>query len=612
MSDVESSDDEFIIDIGDAVEGSDDEEEDDGDATANAQQHLITTGAAARKTLDPPVSLSPPPIVEPDGADSLGLALLSGADLSGADLSSADPIPPPPQAALLVGLGAAHVVDTRRFACSVEGCLVPGHGDAVVVGTYQLDEAAGTRDGGVQLYRVHEGCDGGGDDGGDDEDNGDSKARGDRTNAGQGADIRGSAGLGGARLELRGALDMAAGGVLDCKWDPAGSPLLACATARGSLALVALGEGWRGAESEGEGKGGVEACAALRLAAASSAVGHLFLSLDFDNRTGAGGAGGDNGGPAPTRIAVSESVGSLSLWRPDVLGADTSIPGGRESGLEARWHAHTYPCGGAGGVPAEAWTCCFAPRSRGSVLFSGADDGLLKAWDLRVPHRATGAPGGGGGGGGGVASAELAAVCGATCHGAGVTALACSPADEHQLLSGSYDGVVRLWDVRAFGGGVGGGRRPRPVAESLALGGGVWRLRWDGAGRSVLVAGMHGGAHVLAMSGACLRDDIGCSSGAGGGGEDSGVNGGNAGSGTGDSGARLSRAPLRAAPFPGVAVSYGGHGSMAYGADWCRGRGAACRPTGERGGGRLVVTCSFYDHAAHLWRVPDIYRLPAR
>jgi diphthamide biosynthesis protein 7 len=43
-----------------------------------------------------------------------------------------------------------------------------------------------------------------------------------------------------------------------------------------------------------------------------------------------------------------------------------------------------------------------------------------------------------------------------------------------------------------------------------------------------------------------------------------------------------------------ITTRFDGHESLAYGVDWCR-----LRP---RDGKSLVVSCSFYDHAMHLWR----------
>lgn len=41
-------------------------------------------------------------------------------------------------------------------------------------------------------------------------------------------------------------------------------------------------------------------------------------------------------------------------------------------------------------------------------------------------------------------------------------------------------------------------------------------------------------------------------------------------------------------------VRFEEHGSLAYGADWSR--------LPSKGGQSLVGSCSFYDHAMHLWR----------
>jgi diphthamide biosynthesis protein 7 len=43
-----------------------------------------------------------------------------------------------------------------------------------------------------------------------------------------------------------------------------------------------------------------------------------------------------------------------------------------------------------------------------------------------------------------------------------------------------------------------------------------------------------------------------------------------------------------------ITTRFDGHDSLAYGVDWCR--------LPPRDGKSLVVSCSFYDHAMHLWR----------
>jgi hypothetical protein len=144
------------------------------------------------------------------------------------------------------------------------------------------------------------------------------------------------------------------------------------------------------------------------------------------------------------------------------------------------------------------------------------------------------------------------------------------------------------------GFGVGGCSGHAPVASALA-GGGCWRLKWrrDGA---LLVAAMHGGATVLHFRS----------------------------HGKGEPAWRLA-----------AAARYTGHGSLAYGADWCAapakadpaglakadpaarkgnaaprrvassGSAVSAASSSDAGSGLgLCVTCSFYDHALHLWRCP--------
>ncbi|XP_060663087.1 diphthine methyltransferase [Drosophila nasuta] len=100
------------------------------------------------------------------------------------------------------------------------------------------------------------------------------------------------------------------------------------------------------------------------------------------------------------------------------------------------WHAHDF----------EAWTCAFDRWTRG-VVYSGGDDCLLHAHDLRVE--------------------PTERIWTNRAHDAGVTALLSHPLHEHLLLTGSYDERLRVFDTRAM---------KRTIAE-LNLNGGIWRLK---------------------------------------------------------------------------------------------------------------------------------------
>jgi diphthamide biosynthesis protein 7 len=474
-------------------------------------------------------------------------------------LSSPDPV-------VLTAEDAELVVDTERYACSVECCPADAHLDAVIIGTYQLDEVSKTRDGDVQLYRV-----GGGEDG--------------VRSGGEGCD--GAAVKSEHLLEKCATLEMPTGGVLDSKWDPSGgTATLACATATGSLVLVQLRDGWRdsrggGADTDpGDSSGDA---APLQIVQASEPTGYLFLSVDWNNRPTHGGGGASPGeassGGCDTLLAVSEAEGCLSVWR-------TSREGDPSLTLEHRWDAHTL-CG----LPSETWTVAFNPWQP-QQLFSGADDAILKGWDLRCAESSgrgisssSIAPSPSSSGeaeaeagrcspAGVVEGADLCAVR-ADCHDAGVTALCFSPWDDHVLVSGSYDGVVRFWDLRKLGSG----RRGQPVA-TVDVGGGVWRLKWHPSRDALAVASMHNGVHVVSVRGGAAVESADAP----------------------PSGAMLP--PMSTAAF----LRYDGHGSMAYGVDWCRSQCPDFRA--DEAASALewgsVVSCSFYDHAAHYWRVPAL------
>ena len=143
-----------------------------------------------------------------------------------------------------------------------------------------------------------------------------------------------------ATLELRGGYALA----------PRGSQL-AVATADGRVALVDVAE-------------------TLTVSTASEPKGHLFTDVVWD-------------GPDALVVAEGDS-GRVSRWRTDGLAESHS------------WGAHAY----APGCPAEVW--CVGRDPSTGLYVSGADDGLLKGWDLRAPNPAL-----------------------ALRHGAGVTAVLC-------------------------------------------------------------------------------------------------------------------------------------------------------------------------------------------
>lgn len=117
----------------------------------------------------------------------------------------------------------------------VEWCPAPGLQRCLAVGTYQLDEASGQREGRLQLYTLD----------------------------------------GSNRLAPAAAVDLP--GVFDLRWhpDPVGPPLLAAALADGSVRLFAVA---------GAGAALEEACSTGNLS------GALAVSLDYARRAGEEGS----------------------------------------------------------------------------------------------------------------------------------------------------------------------------------------------------------------------------------------------------------------------------------------------------------------------------------
>jgi len=194
----------------------------------------------------------------------------------------------------------------------------------------------------------------------------------------------------------------------------------------------------------------------------------------------------------------------------------------------------------------EAWITAFH-NTDANILYSGGDDCRLKRWDLRDTTSAT------------FTSRR---------HTMGVCSVESHPWKSHILATGSYDEELIVWDDRNM----------RQPLTSANLGGGVWRIKWDPfSGENILTATMYNGTHIIDASNLGL-------------------------------------------PALPVVAEYTDH-NLAYGADWCRltsdGR-QRCRKlsplesdsennshnssTDDKSDNiYLISTCSFYDHALHLW-----------
>lgn len=74
-----------------------------------------------------------------------------------------------------------------------------------------------------------------------------------------------------------------------------------------------------------------------------------------------------------SQIVVSQSDGQLAIWR-------TSPSGDAFVEQVRAWPGHQL----RGGVPTEAWISFFRKGDDASLVVSGAEDALLKGWDLRA------------------------------------------------------------------------------------------------------------------------------------------------------------------------------------------------------------------------------------
>ncbi|XP_045228686.2 diphthine methyltransferase isoform X3 [Macaca fascicularis] len=250
--------------------------------------------------------------------------------------------------------------------------------------------------------------------------------------------------------------------ILDMKWchiPVAGHALLGLADASGSIQLLRL------VESE-EKSHVLEPLSSL-------ALEEQCLALSLDWSTGKTGRARDQ----PLKIISSDSTGQLHLLMVNETGPKLQ--------KVAAWQAHQF----------EAWIAAFDYWhtqivysavnceshedliSRGLSLDwffylelirnKGGDDGLLRGWDTRVPGKF---------------------LFTSKRHTMGVCSIQSSPHWEHVLATGSYDEHILLWDTRNM---------KQPLADTPVQGG-VWRIKWHPFHHHLLLAAcMHSGFKIL-------------------------------------------------------------------------------------------------------------------
>ena len=221
-------------------------------------------------------------------------------------------------------------------------------------------------------------------------------------------------------------------GVFELKWnDSEGQPLLGCAAADGRFYTFPLDEEPRGLGTE----------AIFQTSAHESEA--YCLSCDWSPWAAS----------SQQDVVVSRSDGRIAI-----LDLATST-------LRTEWLAHSYPYLDR---PAEVWYAAYS-KWKPNVVYSGADDALLKCWDVSSP--------------------DPVCIVKSKQHTAGICAIQFSPSREYTFVTGSYDNAIRMWDERKLA---------RPVATHADLHGGVWRLKWHPRHASILVAAcMRGGFAVL-------------------------------------------------------------------------------------------------------------------
>ena len=349
--------------------------------------------------------------------------------------------------------------------------------------------------------------------------------------------------------------------IFELKWAPAtlargdtaGNPALAQADAGGFVSVyeVSPSNPDDAADDDAAGPGSSSSFDVNEMVSVRCGGGGLGMATCVDWSPATGDFGGEYFGSCRLAVVAADGGARILAWRES---GDLEVVDEREC-------AHDL----------EAWAVAFAhPRSSlgsndGGFIFTGADDAAFKGWDLRA----------------GLDRSPPAFVNSRT-HGAGVTCVAPSPHDPHVVATGSYDDKVRLWDCRRI-------HRPLEACDGVDCGGGTWRLRWHPEKRAIACAAMGGGVAIVDWSGregggAREIDEI----------DEANDEIDEANEAEAEAGGVESDVWDKWEPGSlSAAFRYGGHGSIAYGADWGWKRGGVTED--------VVVSCSFYDKGLHVW-----------
>lgn len=164
-----------------------------------------------------------------------------------------------------------------------------------------------------------------------------------------------------------------------------------------------------------------------------------------------------------TTALVAETVLILSLSV-----SSRGILTSHSDGTVATWTTELRPLATWSVSDLEVWIQAWGADDH--VVYSGSDDGLLAAWDLRTATEGQAMP----------------MFRNRKSHGAGVTAILPLESDEFGIVTGAYDDEIRRLDIR----------NPHKVMERANLGGGVWRIIPQGKDR-LLTCCMYDGARIL-------------------------------------------------------------------------------------------------------------------